>query len=86
MPEPRGPQTSLFSSILTGVLECHQKATLLRQYVCQLRTVKKIMVETIQAEEEERKMALASAETLFSPAQKSIEELKGAMNLEQFKR
>ena len=33
-----------------------------------------------------KKLNLASAETLFSPAQKSIEELKGAMNLEQFKR
>ena len=37
-------------------------------------------------EEEERKLTLASAETLFSPAQKSIEELKGAINLEQFRR
>ena len=36
--------------------------------------------------EEDRKLTLASAETLFSPAQKSIEELKGAMNLEQFRR
>ena len=34
----------------------------------------------------EKKLNLASAETLFSPAQKSVEELKGAMNLEQFKR
>ena len=34
----------------------------------------------------EKKLNLASAETLFSPAQKSIDELKGAINLEQFKR
>jgi len=36
--------------------------------------------------EGEKKLNLASAETLFSPAQKSIDELKGTINLEQFKR
>ena len=37
-------------------------------------------------DEGERKLTLASAETLFSPAQKSIEELKSVMNLEHFRR
>ena len=37
-------------------------------------------------EESEKKLTLASAETLFTPAQKSIEELKGVIPLEKFRR
>ena len=44
------------------------------------------MFEMVTEESEERKLTLASAETLFSPAQKSVEELKSVMNLEQFRK
>ena len=74
---------SLFSSILNsgrqpvlGVSSASVSHTALQLAV---------MFEMVP-EEGERKLTLASAETLFSPAQKSIEELKGAMNLEQFRR